>query len=72
MSSKQQFKEALKEDKKIIANLRKDLQLRDTHITLLQKDCSKLKQENNALKPPHPFRYMKKKWYQFWKSQKLV
>lgn len=62
MSSKEQFKDALKRDKELlrsqsdlIAEQGKELVLRQRHINDLQMEIKKLKEKLN------------KKWWQFWK-----
>lgn len=64
MSSKTQFKEALKGDKKIIADLRKQIEefkekviLREDIIDRQRELIDTLRNELNK----------KRKWYQFWK-----
>ena len=62
MSSKQQFREALKGDKKIIADLKKEITLRDEAIRKLQNNVNFQKVVNEQLMGIH-----NKKWWQFWK-----
>ena len=60
MSSKEQFRGALKRDKQLITNLQKAIQVRDDYVKVLEE-------ENLRLKLKHIEVTRKKKWYQFWK-----
>jgi hypothetical protein len=59
MSSKEQLKDALKRDKQLISDLKKEIQSRDLHIKLLQDELA-LKTKTIRTKD-------KNKWWQFWK-----
>jgi chromosome segregation ATPase len=58
MSSKEQFKDALKRDKQIIADLKKAIQEKDDVIKEQSHQIEILKARIDL---------KKKKWYQFWK-----
>lgn len=63
MSSKTQFKQALKGDKKIITDLKSQIQLKEDEIYKLRQLNHQLKNQLSAL----PKNYKLKKWWQFWK-----
>ena len=66
MSSKQQFKEALKGDKKIIAELNESIRIKNITITRLSNNITSLNTTNELLiNKLNNLR--KKKWYHFWK-----
>jgi hypothetical protein len=56
MSSKEQFKDAIKRDKQIIVDLKKEIQLKDNIIKEQNQQISILKIINR-----------RKKWWEFWK-----
>jgi regulator of replication initiation timing len=62
MSSRQQFKEALKGDKKIIADLKKEIELKDASIKRMIIENRSLKIVNEDL-----VNKLCKKWWQIWK-----
>lgn len=63
MSSKQQFKEALKGDKKIISELRNEIFKKDEEILHLKNTEKMLRAKLALIALDHK----PKKWYQFWK-----
>jgi hypothetical protein len=66
MSSKQQFKEALKGDKKIIAELNESIRIKNITITRLSNNITSLNTANELLiNKLNNLR--KRKWYHFWK-----
>jgi hypothetical protein len=64
MSSKQQFKEALKGDKKIIVELKQKIKDQDIDIFFLQLQQQNANQTVNNLMAELD----KPKWWQFWKQ----
>jgi hypothetical protein len=64
MSSKQQFKEALKGDKKIIVELKQKIKDQDIDIFSLQLQLQNANQTVNNLMAESD----KPKWWQFWKQ----
>jgi len=62
MSSKQQFREALKGDKKIIADLKKEIELKDE---IIKKQKNNL--EFNKVVIEELIKASSRKWWQFWK-----
>ena len=66
MSSKQQFKEALKGDKKIIAELNESIRIKNITITRLSNNITSLNTANELLiNKLNNLR--RRKWYHFWK-----
>ena len=63
MSSKEQFRDALKREKQIINELKKIISERDTTIIKLRQLNHQLKNQLSGL----PKQYKLKKWWQFWK-----
>lgn len=61
MSSKEQFREAMKRDKRIMAELRNQIQVKDK---IIQDLRFQLRQQNN--KTIQTYRQTKR-WWQFWK-----
>lgn len=61
MSSKEQYKEALKHKTKIIAD-------QGMKITLQEIELKRLHRENSLLKETLEEKLPKRKWYQFWKN----
>jgi len=60
MSSKEQFRDALKRDKQLIVNIRKEIEAKDEHIKILRAENFRLERKLIELKQA-------KKWWQFWK-----
>jgi hypothetical protein len=61
MSSREQYKGALKDTKQTIANLKKEIQGLKNRILLYEKEL--------AIARPIVERVSKRKWYQFWISK---
>lgn len=59
MSSKTQFKDALKRENKIISELKIEIQRKDDKIKMLSKDNLRLMSQIFQIEH-------KKKWWQFW------
>lgn len=60
MSSKEQFRDALKRENRVITDLRRTIEIKDRGITLLRQENLRLKLQNIELK-------RKRQWWQFWK-----
>ena len=60
MSSKEQFRDALKRENRLISNMRLEIQMRDSHVKFLEEENLRLKLKIIELQ-------RQKKWWQFWK-----
>ena len=60
MSSKEQFRDALKRENRVITDLRRTIEIKDRGITLLRQENLRLKLQNIELK-------RKRQWWQIWK-----
>jgi predicted RNase H-like nuclease (RuvC/YqgF family) len=63
MSSKEQYRDVLKRDKRIMAELRNEITAKDKTIQNLRQINHQLKNQLAEL----PKNYKLKKWWQFWK-----
>jgi hypothetical protein len=60
MSSKEQFRDALKRENKVTSDLRRVIEIKDQSITLLRQENLRLKLQNIELQ-------RKRQWWKFWK-----
>jgi hypothetical protein len=60
MSSKEQFRDALKQEKQSYSDLQRIIEIKDRGITLLRQENLRLKLQNIELK-------RKRQWWKFWK-----
>ena len=68
MSSKEQYKDALKNEKRLIINMREEIAVRDNHVRSLEQEIrqltKQLKTQDDLISALHKAFIKSKHWYQ--------